>query len=506
MKKLYLLILLLFSVALQAQTIQPLPADQAFQLSATAKDYQTILLQWKIAPNYYLYEKNFSFVVLKPAHVLLGNPLYPAGAQSLKTPLGDFMVYAHNVILPLPIIQANEKSLVLQVNYQGCAQAGYCYPPTSKIVSINLAGNYMQWVSPLAIDVAPVVATPPSQIKKSLLLTLASFFGLGLLLSFTPCVLPMVPIISSIIVGQKNKNHFHAFLLSLFYVIGSAVSYAVIGVLFGVIGKNIQLVFQNPWVIVFFSALFIVMALSLLGVFQLQLPEKIRGFIAAKSQHQKSGSYAGVFVMGMLSTLILSPCITPPLVAALAYISQSGEVYLGGSALFMMGLGAGFPLLLIGAIGPKILPKPGRWMNVIKYAMAIFLFVIAGMLLQRIMPTKGESSPLAFQSVQTVADVNTVLAKSSHKIVMLDFYADWCVACKEFDRFTFSQPAVQAKLQNVVLLRVDLTPNSAENAAIMQYYGVIAPPTILFFQDGKELPNSRVIGYEPSSIFLTKIP
>ena len=505
MKKLYLLVLLFFSVALNAQSIQPLPADQAFQLTATAKDYQTILLQWKIAPNYYLYEKNFSVVVLKPANVMLGNPLYPAGAQLLKTPSGDFMVYAHSVILPLPIIQSDQKSLVLRVNYQGCSHAGYCYPPASKIVEINLAANYMHWTSPLAIDVAPAVATP-APVQKPLLLTLISFFGLGVLLSFTPCVLPMIPIISSIIVGQKNKSHFHAFLLSLFYVIGSAVSYSMIGVLFGVIGKNIQVVFQNPWVIISFSLLFIVMALSLLGFFQLQLPEKVRALIATKSQHQKSGSYAGVFVMGMLSTLILSPCITPPLVAALAYISQSGEVTLGGASLFMMGLGAGLPLLLIGVVGPRILPKPGRWMNAIKYGMAIGLFVIAGMLLERIVPTSQSSSPLVFQSVQNVNDVNAALAKAGHKIVMLDFYADWCVACKEFDRFTFSEPAIQAKLQNLVLLRADLSSNSPENTAIMQHYGVIAPPTILFFRDGSELKNARVIGYEPSRVFLTKIP
>ena len=172
----------------------------------------------------------------------------------------------------------------------------------------------------------------------------------------------------------------------------------------------------------------------------------------------------------------------------------------------MMGLGAGLPLLLIGVLGPRILPKPGRWMNAIKYAMAIGLFVIAGMLLERIMPTSNSSSPLAFQTVQNVSDVNAALAKAGHKIVMLDFYADWCVACKEFDRFTFSQPAIQAKLQNLVLLRADLSSNSAENMVIMQQYGVIAPPTILFFQDGSELQNSRVIGYEPSNVFLTKIP
>ncbi|MCX7126129.1 MAG: protein-disulfide reductase DsbD family protein, partial [Gammaproteobacteria bacterium] len=274
MKRFFLFISVAF--ALTNTWASPLPADQAFAFSATAKNYQMALLQWKIAPNYYLYKNKFVFHVIKPADGQLGDPLYPNNTQTLKTSLGDFDVYAHSLIIPIPIIQSDQKNLVLQVKYQGCSKAGYCYPPATKIVSIDLAGNYMQPVSALNIDVAPEIkvihqSNLPQTLAKiinkhSLFLMITSFFGFGILLSLTPCVLPMIPILSSIIIGQKNKSHLHTFLLSLFYVFGMAITYAAIGVLFGILGSNIQIIFQQPWIIVCFSLLFFMMALSLFGL------------------------------------------------------------------------------------------------------------------------------------------------------------------------------------------------------------------------------------------------
>ena len=291
------------------------------------------------------------------------------------------------------------------------------------------------------------------------------------------------------------------------------ITYALIGILFGLLGKNMQLFFQQAWVLIAFGIFFVVMALSLFGLFQLQLPEKLRAKIAKKSYHQKRGTYFAVILMGCLSTLILSPCVTPPLVAALGLISQTGNMLLGGFALFAMGFGMGAPLLLIGALGPKILPKPGKWMNVIKNGLGIVLLGIAVMMFQRAEPqlfqlpfAAKESSVLAFQPVHSVQDIHNAVKKAAkeHRLVMLDFYADWCIACKELEVNTFSDPAVKQALSQFVLLRADITKNSPENQLVLQYFGIIAPPTLLFFYDGREVPKSRIIGYQPPAQFLRK--
>lgn len=521
MKKilLFLALLVFFANPIFAANSQPLSGDQAFQLSATARDYQTVLLKWKIAPGYYLYQKHFSFRAIKPINVALGDPLYPSNTQVIKTMLGNFNVYAHSVTIPLPVIQSNEKTLVLQVNYQGCSQFGYCYPPTSKMIEVDLSGNYMHYVYPKQIDFVPTEKNKTHQqpSSKPFLGMIMSFFGLGVLLSLTPCVLPMIPILSGIIVGQKNKSHLHAFFLSLFYVLGMAICYALIGILFAFLGKNIQVVFQQPWIMICFSIIFVVMSLSLFGLFQIQLPEKLRGFIAEKSYHQKSGTYMGAFMMGVLSTLILSPCVTPPLVAALSIISKDGNMALGGFSLFFMGFGMGLPLLMIGLLGSRILPKPGKWMNVIKYFFAIVLLLMAFMIFQRAEPNLFSSSFFSNDQKQTKLDFKLVTTKhavdaaikkadADHQLVMLDFYANWCLDCKTLDVTTFANPLVITALSHTMLLRADVTDNSAQNQLLEQQYGVIAPPTILFFYNGRELINSRIIGYRSAKAFVANLP
>lgn|SRR3990167_7193752 len=490
------LILFLFSGSYAAQL---LTADQAFQLSATAKDSETLLFRWEIAPSYFLYADKFLFTPEKSGSVTLAEPLYPTHTQKLRTPLGEFSVYAKSLMIPISILPTQEKTIRVKVRYQGCSSDGVCYPPQQKIISIDLTGNYLAWAKPLE---EKTIATTNSLIKTSFWLTIAGFFGLGVLLSLTPCVLPMIPILSSIIIGKKDQKHGHIFLLSLFYVLGSAASYALIGALFGVIGKNIQLAFQNPWVLAIIALLLILLALSLLDVFQLQLPERWRNFLTRESKHQKSGTYFGVFVMGLLSTLILSPCVTPPLVAALAYIGHSGSVMLGSTALFALGLGAGTPLLLIGILGPKILPKPGHWMTVIKYLMAAGLFIIAGVVIDRAIPTTSAPTAAYMQSAQTLSDIEYSIQHAGDKLVIVDFYADWCIDCKALDATLLHTPKILKALKKVIFLRVDVTKNTQENQSIMQHYGVIAPPTLLLFKNQKPLPESPVIGYQHAKMFL----
>ncbi len=580
MNRFYLIFLMFFVCITMTFADEPLPADQAFVFSATAKNYQMILLHWEIAPNDYLYQKHFHFSVIKPNDVMLGDPLYPSDTQPLKTSLGTFDVYSHSLTIPIPIINATEKSVVLQVNYQGCSHAGYCYPPITKNVSINLSGNYGQFVAgvsnPTTLLSQNILPTQNNKMKMlldnhSLFLVILGFLGFGLLLSLTPCVLPMIPILSSMIVGREKITHAHAFLLSLFYVLGMAITYAIAGILFGLLGSNVQVFFQQPWIIVSFSFLFIAMALSLFGLYNIQLPEKLRSAIASTSHHQKRGTYFGAAIMGVLSTLILSPCVTPPLVAVLGFISQTGNAALGGVALFAMGIGMGAPLLLIGALGSRVLPKSGAWMNTVKNIMGIFMLGVAVFMLQRVLsgmitmflwaglcmgtalyfgalstaqtpwmmvkkaigllffvygillavgayhgntnPLDGlklsnqceQKQSLSFQSVSSVSDIDTAIQAANGKPVLLDFSADWCVACKELNALTFENPAVQAQLAHFVLLRADVTKNSMDDQLLEQHYGVVAPPTVLFFQNNAEIPDSRVIGFLPAEMFLKRL-
>jgi thiol:disulfide interchange protein DsbD len=487
---------------------KPLPADQAFQFSATAKDNQTVLLSWKIAPNYYLYKKDFAFHPIKSPDAILGNPLYPSDTRSLKTVTGIEAVYANNVTIPIPLVQSNQQHIILQVKYQGCSKAGYCYPPVSKVVSINLSGNYLQPTYGLNIDVAPATKTTETPSHTNAFLFLLSFLGFGILLSLTPCVLPMIPILFSMIKGH-DKSHAHAFFISVSYVLGMSLMYALAGILFGIIGQNIQITFQKPAVIIAFSLLFILMALSEFGLFNIQLPEKWRSKIDRISHHQKRGTLIGAFIMGCLSTLILSPCVTPPLVAALSYISHTGNATLGGAALFIMGIGMGAPLLLIGIAGPKILPKSGKWMTVVKNVTGGLLLVVAALMLQRLIPTtiQPEKAALNFQTVHSISAVETTLKTEAAKkqIVLLDFSADWCMSCKELDATTFKNPAVIAQLSHYILLRADVTEDSADEQLLMQHFNIVGTPTLLFFKNQQELSKTRIVGYVSSKKLLDHI-
>lgn len=582
MKRFFCFLILLFfaSAALTEIKNAPLPADQAFQFSATAKDYQTILLKWNIAPNYYLYQKNFSFHVITPKEAVLGEPLFPNNTELLKTSIGNYAVYSSALVIPIPLIQAPQNNVTLHVQYQGCSKSGYCYPPITKIVRLNLK-TPGKIITGLQID--PISFETEDTTKNKMLsafqqketgFVIVSFFVLGVLISLTPCILPMIPILSKLILGKEKITHAHAFLISLFYVLGMSITYAIVGVIFAWLGTNIQAFLQMPWVIASFILLLIAMALSSFGLYNIQLPEKFQNKIIQTSHHQKRNSFLGAFVMGCLSTLILSPCVTPPLVATLAYISQTANLWLGSLALFSMGMGVGTPLLLMGALGPRILPKTGAWMNTIKNGVGVLLLMVALLMSDRILPavirlwlwtflwlgvaihlsffsttkttigkwikkiigfiifiygillfmignigndidpwitwklhTSIKHETISFQSIKTIQEVETALQSAKpNQVVMLDFYADWCIACKEWNVDTFSNPRVQQALANFKLLRADVTQqNTMENRLLQQHFNVIAPPTILFFRNNQEIPNSRIVGYQQSTVFLKSL-
>lgn len=591
MKQLLLALLLLFSLSAFAKSPnQPIPADQAFQFSAMAKDNQTIIGLWNIKSGFYLYRDRIHFSSLKPSKDRLGQPLWPEPDTVKDYPgIGKLPVYAGQLKIAVPVIKAANQTIYLKVNYQGCSDQGYCYPPTSKTVAINLAGDYGQPAYPLTIDIAPekaaIAAAPATEQDKvtqllehkNLFIILLSFLGFGLLLSLTPCVLPMIPILSGIIAGQQKHHHIRAFSLSLAYVLGMAITYAIAGVIFGFIGGTVQAAFQKPWLIVLFSLIFVAMALSLFGFYNIQLPQRWQARLTELSNRQRHGTYLGTAMMGCLSTLILSPCVTPALVGVLGYISQTGNAALGGIALFVMGLGMGVPLLLIGAFSTKFLPKAGSWMNTIKYILGFLMLAVAIWMLARILPSaitvllwaaltigaaialktfsttltlaqkigksigivlfiygiiliigalSGNANPLypfnfaflrgerasdqseKFIPVYTLADVKQQLsiAKTQGKPIMIDFYADWCISCKQMDLFTFSNKDVQKALTRYRLLRADVTRNDPASNILESHFNVVAPPTILFLNpQGKEIPNSRIVGEMSASKFLNHL-
>ncbi len=578
----------LLALTVHASQSQPLPINQAFQFTATAKDYQTVVLNWKIAPGYYLYRDKFKIRAIKPGKMELTEPVLPYNSIAKNIPaVGKLEVYSGDMYIIQPILHSNSHNITLQVHYQGCSQHGYCYPPITEVVSLNLANDYGTPVQGVAMDVAPETK-PESQPSTSQLINpqdkitailtannlwgiVIGFFIFGVLLSFTPCVLPMIPILSSIIVGQGKISHARSFVLSLAYVLGMAITYAIAGVIFGFIGGSVQAAFQKPWLIIVFTIIFIAMALSLFGLYDLQLPERWRSKIARTSDHQKHGTLIGTFFMGILATLILSPCVTPPLVGVLAYISQTGNATIGGVALLWMGIGMGLPLLLIGAFGPKLMPHTGKWMVAVKNFMGVLLLAVAIWILSRLLADNiilllwgllvigcgvamgalstatghlahwrkaialvlfiygivlcvgaflGNTNPfkplanqrnqlmqaLQFIPVKNVDDIYRQMHKAGNRPILLDFYADWCIACKEMDLITFSDPKVKKALKHFVLLRANVTKNSLEDKILQKHFGVVAPPTILFFgTDHKEIKSTRIIGMIKPQPFLKRL-
>ena len=565
-----------------------LPPDEAFHFFAESRDAQTISLNWQIADGYYLYRDKVSVQLNSPKGASLGNLDMPPGEEKSDPTFGNTRVFhlGLEALQTVRLAQSGVRNIELSVGYQGCAERGVCYPPMSKNVTILMPVNDGDEVSEKRTETnapTPVKQSEQDRLARamsqdSIWLTVLSFFGFGLLLAFTPCIFPMIPILSGIIVGHGHEiTTRKALTLSLAYVLASALTYTVFGVLAGLFGSNLQAAFQNPWIIGAFSVLFVVLALAMFGLFQLQLPDRFRSRLAQANQTKAAGTPAGAATMGVLSTLIVGPCVAPPLAGALIYIGQTGDALLGGAALFALGLGMGAPLILIGTSAGKLLPKAGMWMESVKAIFGVLLLMVAIWLLDRIVPhevtmllsavllivcavflkvldslsaqassrerlakgfglillvyglvlmvgasvggghilhpLRGLSADgnvnvpahgLPFRSVQNRQQLNQALqeAEVSKQWVMLDFYADWCVSCKEMEAFTFSDPKVQARLSNALLLQIDVTDNNAEHQAILKQFGLIGPPAILFFPPGREEQRAyRVVGYMPANQF-----
>ena len=370
-----------------------LEPDQAFIFSAEVKNANTVIAHWDIADGYYMYRDKFKFTLIKDNGATLGEFQAPRGKLKTDETFGDTEVYYHQVSLTLPLQRADTAltPITLEAKFQGCADAGFCYPPITKSVDMLLPVATASAAPPGEASGSAVI---PEQDRIAQLLSsdkifwaLLSFFGFGLLLAFTPCVFPMIPILSSIIVGQGTRvTTNRAFLLSLTYVMAMAVTYTIAGVIAGLFGNNLQIAFQNPWILASFSVLFVLLALSMFGFYDLQLPNSLQSRLAQISSQQKGSTFIGAGIMGFLSALIVGPCLAAPLAGALIYIGLSGDALLGGASLFMLSLGMGVPLLIIGTSAGKLLPRAGEWMNIIKAVFGVLLLGLAIWIIERIIP------------------------------------------------------------------------------------------------------------------------
>ncbi len=497
-----------------------LPPEQAFRFEARAIDARNVEIVFSVADGYYLYRDRFGFAA-EDTEVRLGDALIPAGKIKFDETFGkEVETHRGRVVIRVPV-ETTPESLTLTVTSQGCADAGLCYPPMQSSARMQLAGLGASLDAGFGNDVRAAIDGAPgldgALRSGHLWIVVGVFFAAGVLLSLTPCVLPMLPILSSIIVGQSGAtrptSRSRGFGLAATYSLGMALVYTALGVAAGLAGEGLAAALQNPWVLGAFALVLVGLALSMFGVYDLQLPAALRDRLDARASGLKGGRWAGVFAMGGLSALIVSPCVAAPLAGALLYISQSRDVMLGGGALFSLAAGMSVPLLLVGASAGALLPKAGAWMEWVKRFFGVLLLGVAYWIVSPVLPTLGTgtsmvspaSNATAFQRVRSVDELDAAL-RSAGRPVMLDFYADWCVSCKEMEHFTFSDPRVRAKLDRVLLLQVDVTSNSAQDKELLKRFNLFGPPGIVFFDaQGRELPGRRVIGYENAERFLASL-
>jgi len=500
MKRLLAFLLLLGGPALGAVTGELLEPERAFRFSTRALDDRAIEVRFAIADGYYMYRERFRFTADPGSSLKLGTPQFPPGLKKQDEFFGEVETYRKDVTIRIPV-EGNGEALALTVVSQGCADVGVCYVPMESKASIRLASAAA--APPPAAEIA---GSSDLDIARrfesgSVLAVLASFFGAGLLLAFTPCVLPMVPILSGIIAGESAApGKRHAFLLSLAYVLGMAVAYAVAGVAAAWTGTLLASALQNAWVLGAFALVFVALALSMFGLYELQLPGFLHHPLASAGQRLPGGKVASVVGMGVLSAVIVSPCVAAPLAGALLYISQSRDVVLGGTALFVMALGMGVPLLVVGVSEGALLPKSGPWMVRVKHVFGVLLLAVALWIVWPLL--RPGSGAVGFERVNSVAELEHKL-QAPGKPVMLDFYADWCVSCKEMEALTFSDARVKPRLDGMLLLQADVTANTPEHKALLKRFSLFGPPGTIFFDaQGHEIPGLRVIGYQNAERFL----
>ena len=569
-----------------------LPPDEAFRFGPGMEQPDSVSLTWIIAEGYYLYKDRIQ-VSTDTAGVQLGQLVLPKGDPKHDEFFGDTEVYHEILEASLPIARpaGSGGTLNLTVTYQGCADGGLCYNPITKNVALELPPTDQATTLPAAAPPATIASSTTSaapvaeQDRLAVLIrdgnlfaVLATFFGIGMLLSLTPCVLPMIPILSGIIVGQGDKvTPARGFSLAFTYVQGMALTYAAAGAAFVLAFKQApQAFFQQPWIITLMSLLFIVLAFAMFGAFTLQLPSALQTRLTDVSNQQKSGTYIGTFIMGALSALVVTACVAPAIIAALSVISQTGQIARGAGALYATGLGMGVPLLIVGASAGSLLPKVGPWMDAVKSLFGVLFLGVAVYLMTPLLPdgavmllwsalavlsgfwifsmkardgnpiasplralglialvygillligaASGSKDPLqpldrlsagggaagaqehvlTFQRIKTVADLESAVAaaKAAGRPVMLDFYADWCVSCKEMEKYTFPDPGVQSALANAVLLQADVTANDDHDKALMTRFEIYGPPTIAFYgADGIERKHFRLVGFVAAEKF-----
>ena len=551
-----------------------LPVDEAFQFSAAKSENQeNVIVNWSIAEGYYLYQEKISVKLNQEETSSFDVPAFSISPEDYNDPYFGLMKIFKKPVQA--IFKASQPPLkaedVVEIAYQGCTE-GFCYPPEVKEIKVaDLPIAQVTNTEKTSENSTALSAQPKAEqdrLAESLFSSKYAVFGfflLGLGLAFTPCVLPMLPLLSAIVIGQNQRpNMWRAFALSFVYVQGMAVTYTLLGLVVAAIGLPFQVALQHPYVMIGLSIIFVLLALSMFGVFTLQLPSSLQTKLSLLSQQQKAGAFGGVFLMGMIAGLVASPCTSAPLSGALLYVAQSGDLFTGAITLYLLALGMGVPLILITLFGNKILPKSGMWMETVKKLFGFVMLALPVFLISRILPDEwtprlwamlgtaffiwfafqmpkngigwvfrilflvaamisvkplqtwvwGETSTpsaienkvvshVEFKKVKSEAELQQALAENNKPLVMLDLYADWCVACKEFEKETFSDPSVQKAFGDMLLLQVDMTKNSEENRALMTKYKVLGLPTILFFnQDGKEIEGSRVNGFMPAVEFL----
>ena len=534
------------------------PADRAFAFDFQQNQHD-LNLSWHIKDGYYLYRKQITLTTKDAAIV---EPSLPPGEWHEDEFYGKSEIYRQRLMLPITLTQAG-KAATLTVTYQGCADAGFCYPPETKVVPLSAVladSDKAQAAKPSAPATLPASGSQTGAEPASLPFSALWALLIGIGIAFTPCVLPMYPLISGIVLGGKQRlSTARALLLAFIYVQGMAVTYTALGLIVAAAGLQFQAALQHPYVLIGLSVVFIALALSMFGLFTLQLPSSLQTRLTLMSNKRQGGSPGGVFAMGAIAGLICSPCTTAPLSAILLYIAQSGNLWLGGGTLYLYALGMGLPLILVTVFGNRLLPKSGPWMAHVKTAFGFVILALPVFLLERVIgeawglrlwsllgvaffswafitslgaskpwlrlvqivmlgaalvcarplqdwafgaPAVQQQAHLEFTRVSTVDELNQALAQAKGKPVMLDLYADWCVACKEFEKYTFSAPEVRQALKETVLLQVDVTKNSAQDAALLKHLQVLGLPTILFFNaQGEEQPAQRVTGFMDAAAF-----
>ncbi|TDE44167.1 protein-disulfide reductase DsbD [Vibrio alginolyticus] len=563
------------------------PVDQAFPFNFYQQD-DKLMLDWQVRDGYYLYQERLSVAGEK---VSLGELQMEDGTPHKDEFFGDVHIYTQPLFVNVPMYDWQDGARVV-VQYQGCAKAGFCYPPETRVIPISAftSSNSDSTTATTAskAEQAPT-ATPPAvqsstsgdtssvpvTQQDSLAANLADnwwtpllFLALGVGLAFTPCVLPMYPILTSIVLGSGKLSQRRALGLSFVYVQGMALTYTLLGLVVASAGMQFQAAMQHPYVLIGLSVLFIALALSMFGLYSLQLPSSVQTWLNNLSNKQQGGSSAGVFAMGAISGLVCSPCTTAPLSGALLYVAQSGDLLTGGIALYALAMGMGIPLILVAVFGNKLLPKAGGWMDRVKTLFGFILLAAPIFLLERIMPemwstilwsslgiaafgwlyhiknslefggwkqsavgiiavlgllasaqpilnywfgnstTQTQQATVSFTRIANVAELEEqlALAKATGKPVMLDFYADWCVACKEFEKYTFHDPSVEAKLQDFVLLQADVTKNQVQDIELLKHMNVLGLPTIEFWDaSGEHVSNARLTGFMQAEPFLEHI-